>query len=191
MPASISGRFVVFVVLALLMGATRFSPEGSAAVLPDATWAVFFLGGFYLSREWRWALTTLLVAAVAVDSLSIRYYGLSNYCVTLAYWFIVPAYSVLWLGGAWLHRHYRRVPLDLARLLASLAISVTLCFLLTHSAFYWLGGVEQPTLAEWWSAFTYWYVQFLAVAGLYVALATPVHMALTQRSRAPTTLQTR
>jgi len=127
-------RFALFALLALSMAATRFGHVGSVWLPPDASWAVFFLGGFYLGREWRWALGALLIDAVAVDCLAVRNYGVSNYCVTLAYWFIVPAYSVLWLGGAWLRRHYQQVPLDLARLLASLMGSVTVCYLLTTGA---------------------------------------------------------
>lgn len=177
-------RFRVFAVLLVSMVATRFSHAGSGAVLPDATWAVFFLGGFYLARDWRWSLAALFAAAVAVDYLAIRYYGISNYCVTIAYGSIVPAYSLLWLGGAWLRRHFRQVPLDLVRLAASFVVSATLCFLVSHSAFYWLGDrVAGPTLGEWWSVFTEWYAYFLAVPGLYVAVAALVHVALTHRPR--------
>ncbi len=181
MSVPISVRFTVFAVLLALMVATRFSHAGNAALLPDATWAVFFIGGFYRSRDGYWALATLFAAAVGVDYLAIRYYGISNYCVTLAYWFIVPAYSLLWVGGAWLRRHYRRVPMDLLRLLVSFVASVTLCFLVNHSAFYWLGDrTGKPSLAEWWSVVTEWYAYFLAVPGIYVALAAVVHVALTQ-----------
>src|SRR5256885_14887108 len=81
-------RFALFALLALSMAATRMNHAGSAWLPPDASWAVFYLAGFYLAREWRWALTLLLIEAVAIDGLAIRYHGLSNYCATLAYWFI-------------------------------------------------------------------------------------------------------
>jgi hypothetical protein len=178
-----SRRLAVCAVLLLLMTATRFTHAAGAGVLPDASWAVLFLGGFYLARDWRWAFALLLVAAVAADGLAIGYYGISNYCATAAYWFIVPAYSALWLGGAWLRRRYRRTAEDLARLLVSFTVSVTLCLAITHSAFYWLGGrVEHPSLGEWGSVFVQWYPLFVGVTGLYVAVATSVHIALTSRS---------
>jgi hypothetical protein len=135
-----SRRYGVLALLALVMAATRFSHTGSTWLPPDASWAVFFIGGFYLAREWRWALGVLLIEAVAVDYAAIRYLGISNYCVTVAYWFIVPAYSVLWLGGAWLRRRYQQLPVDLLRLLVSLTVCVSLCFLITQGSFYWLGG---------------------------------------------------
>ena len=192
MLAAIPRRFVLFTVLALLMAATRFSHTGTAWLPPDASWAVFFLGGFYLAREWRWALALLLLEAVSVDCVAIGYYGISNYCVTVAYWFIVPAYSMLWLGGAWLRGHYQRAPLDLGRLFASLVLSVTGCFLITNGSFYWLGGrIQHPDLLGWWSNLTRWYGHFLLVPCLYVAAAVLVHVFLTQRARSTTTLQTR
>jgi hypothetical protein len=189
MPVPIPVRLSVFAGLLVLIAATRFSHAGSAGVLPDATWAVFFLGGFYLARQWRWSLATLFAAAVGIDYLAIRHYGISNYCLTMAYWFIVPAYGILWLGGAWLRQHYQRVALDFARLLLSLVVSVTLCFAITHSAFYWLGGrIAHPTLGEWTSVFVQWYPLFLAVTSLYVGVATVLHIALTHRPR-PATLR--
>jgi len=188
MVAPIPRRFAVFTLLALLMAATRFNHAGSAWLPPDASWAVFFVGGFYLARQWRWALGMLLIEAVGSDVLAIRHYGISNYCATLAYWFILPAYSVLWLGGAWLRRHYQQAAPDLARLGASLLLSVTLCYLLTNGSSYWLSGhIEHPDLIGWWSHFTRWYGRFLMVPCVYVGIAALVHVAFTHRS--PATLQ--
>jgi hypothetical protein len=182
--APVPSRFAVFALLALSMAATRVNHAGSVWLPPDASWAVFYLAGFYLAREWRWALALLLLEAVGSDCLAIRYYGISNYCATLAYWFILPAYSVLWLGGAWLRRHYQQAAPDLARLCLSLLLSVTLCFLLTSASSYWLSGrIEHPDLAGWWSHLTRWYGHFLTVPCMYVGFAALVHIAFTHRSR--------
>ena len=176
-------RFALFTLLALSMAATRFGHTGTGWWLPDASWAVFFVGGFYLGRQWRWALAVLLIEAVGIDALAIRHYGVSTYCVTSAYWFIVPAYTALWLGGAWFRQHYQHSPPALLRLLASLMVCVTACYLLTQASFYWLGGqVEHPSFAGWWSNFTQWYGHFLTVSCTYVALAALVHLTFTSRS---------
>jgi hypothetical protein len=186
MLARIPRRFVWFTLLAVAMSATRLNHAGTAGLPPDASWAVFFISGFYLAGQWRWALGLLLIEAVALDGLAIRYSGISNYCATLAYWFVVPAYSVLWLGGAWLSRHYRDAALpDLARLCASLLLSVTLCYLITNASSYWLGGrIAHPDLAGWWSHFTRWYGHFLVIPCVYVGLAALVHVAVMHRSHA-------
>ena len=181
-----SSRYLAFALLALTMAATRFGGHsGTAWAPPDASWAVFFLAGFYLAGEWRWALAALLFEAVAIDFAAIRH-GLSNYCLTAAYWFIVPAYAVLWLGGAWLRRRYQRVPRDLGRLAISLALSVTVCFLLTQGSFYWLGArIASPSVSGWWSNFLGWYGVFLAVSAGYVGFAATGHLLLTRRTAAP------
>ncbi len=186
-----SKPLILFALLSLVMLATRFLHDGDVGLLPDASWAVFCIGGFYLARHRRWALALLLIEAVGVDGIAFRYFGLSNFCTTLAYWFIVPAYSMLWLGGAWLRRHYQQRPIDLVRLSASLVVSVTACYLITHSAFYWLAGrVEHPSMTEWWSELRRWYGLFLGVTSVYVALAVLVHVVLLQRPHASASLQT-
>ena len=186
-----STRRLGFLALAAAMAATRFGQCGSGWAPPDASWAVFFIAGFYLASQWRWALPTLLVEAVAIDFVAIHYYGVSDSCVTAAYWFIVPAYSLLWLGGAWLGRGYQRVPADLRRLAVSLTLSVSACFLLTQGSFYWLGNrIAHESIAGWWSNFLSWYGYFMLVTAGYVGLATLGHIAVTGRLPARAHLQT-
>jgi hypothetical protein len=192
MPTQNSTRRLGFLALAALMAATRFGNCGSAWALPDASWAVFFIAGFYLASQWRWALPALLVEAVAIDFAAIHYYGVSDYCVTAAYWFILPAYSILWLGGAWLNHRYQKVPADLRRLAISVALSVSACFLLTEGSFYWLGGrIAHASIGGWWSNFLDWYGYFMLVTAGYVALAALGHIAVTRRLPARAHLQTR
>jgi len=188
-----SSSSLVFAILALAMAATRFGGHlGTAWSPPDGSWAVFFLAGFYLAREWRWALLALLIEAVAIDFTAIRFYGVSNYCLTAAYWLILPAYSTLWLGGAWLSRAYEGLPRDLGRLALSLGLSMSACFFLTQGSFYWLDGrIPQPSLAGWWSNFLTWYGHFMLVTAGYVGLALLGHLALTRRTWAPGRVQVR
>ena len=104
-----SSRLLTLAVLAVLMAASRghafdhFSP-------PDASWAVFFIAGFHLRGWGRWAFPLLMALAVAVDWWVIRSQGIdfwNHYCVSPGYWFLLPAYGAMWLGGSWLRRHYR------------------------------------------------------------------------------------
>ena len=177
-----STRRLGFLALAAAMAATRFGQCGNGSAPPDASWAVFFIAGFYLASQWRWALPTLLIEAVAIDFVAIHYYGVSDYCVTAAYWFIVPAYSLPWLGGAWLRRRHQRAPGDLRRLAVSLTLSVSACFLLTEGSFYWLGErVVHASIAGWWSNFRSWYGYFMLVTAGYVGLAALGHIAATRR----------
>ena len=165
--------------LALVMIATRFPGLNGGLHLHDASWAVFFVAGFYLSGNWRWAFPTLLAVAVGVDYTAIKYYGISNYCLTWAYWFLVPAYGSLWLGGRWLRRH---ASVDVAggiALVATAVISVSACFLISNGSFYWLGGrVPHPTLGGWAANFATWYGPFLRTAAGYIAIAAVFHVVI-------------
>ncbi len=101
-------RAIILSLLVLLMAGTRLN---HFAPVPDASWAVFFIGGFYLRNWTRWAFPALMVLAVAIDYAVITGQGLSfwqHYCVSAAYWFLVPAYFAMWAGGLWLARRYAR-----------------------------------------------------------------------------------
>lgn len=171
----------LFLVLALVMALTRFHLPNPLLHLADASWAVLFLAGFYLAREWRWAFPALMVEAVAIDYAAIRYLGVSNYCVTLAYSFLLPAYGALWLGGAWLQRRFAMNLRGLALLCAALFVSVTLCYAISNASFYWLGGrVAEPNVSAYVEHFFQWYASFLRVPFLYVGIAALLHLLLKQ-----------
>jgi len=177
-------RLDLFAILSLLMAVTRFGHIGSHVTLPDASWAVFFLGGFYLARQSKWAFPVLMLEAVLVDLIAIRYFGVSNYCVTVAYWFILPSYAALWVGGSWLRRHFSLDLRGLGLLIASLFVSVSVCYLISDGSFYWLGGRKlNPDVAGWAQHFAQWYPHFLTIPFVYVGLAAVAHVLAVQLSR--------
>lgn len=180
-----NSRVAMLVVLSLWMLATRFGHFGSRWSLPDASWAIFFAGGFYLSRYWRSSFAWLALLAVSIDLTVINFYGVSNYCVTVAYAFNLPAYAGLWFGGAWLQRHVRGEAADVVRLAISAFIAVSACFVITNGSFYWLGGrVSAVSMAGWIENFGDWYATYLGNALLYIAIASAVHVLLTSRTGA-------
>ena len=170
-------------LLALVMGVTRIH---HFAAIPDASWAVFFVAGFYLRARWRWAFPLLMAVAVLADAYAIGKAGIDfwgHYCVSPAYWFLLPSYLALWFGGAWLAR--RGVALDwrsLAWLTVAFLASVSVCYLLSNGSFYWLsdswGGAQaQRSLAGWFANLGHWYLPFLKTTGMYVAIAALLHAA--------------
>ena len=118
-------RATILTRLAVTIAVTRLH---HFATIPDASWAVFFVGGFYL-REWtRWAFPALMALAVLVDWLAISAQGFSfwqHYCVSPAYWCLVPAHAVLWAAGLWLRHQYAGLSWRMLGLLVvSLLVSV-------------------------------------------------------------------
>jgi hypothetical protein len=172
---------VVPPILLLLLALTRLPMLGPAFHLQDASWAVFFVAGFYLRDQWRWAFPLLMATAVAIDYIAIQYLGISNYCVTVAYWFIVPAYASLWLGGRWFRN---RMSMDLrgvALLSCSLLVAVSVCFLISNGSFYWIGDrVAHRSWSGWLDNLGDWYLPFLQVAFAYVAVAALIHVIVVQ-----------
>lgn len=173
---------VILTLLAVVMAATRlhhFTP------VPDASWAVFFVGGFYLSQWTRWAFPALMGLAMVVDWIVIRGQGIdfwSHYCVSPGYWALVPAHFAMWAGGWWLQRHHGGIGWRALGLLAvTLPVSVAVCHLFAQGGFYWLANaVAEPTLAGWWKNYSDWLAPYLRVAVMYVAIAALVHVALVQ-----------
>jgi len=98
MTSSSPSRTQVFVglLLAMLMTATRSHHVADLTHLPDASWAVFFLAGFYLPTL---AFGGLLALAALIDYVAITWGGVSSFCVSPAYGFLLPAYGALWLAG--------------------------------------------------------------------------------------------
>ena len=161
-------RLAASLILAAAMLATRQFHFGS---LPDASWAVFFLGGFYLNRYAVFAV--FMTGAVGIDYIATAHLGISSYCLSPAYVFLLPSYGALWLGGRWARQHWQGAQFGgLVRLGASLLLSASACFLISNASFYWLSGrVATPSLTGWLANFLAWYPSFLAVPCVYVAVA--------------------
>lgn len=179
-------RLGIFFALALVMAATRAHHFGP---LPDASWAMFFLGGFWLRGSARWAFPLLMAESVLVDYFVITGQGIpfwSHYCVSPAYWFLVPSYFTLWMGGSWLARHEQGLRLSTLGLAAgALLVSEAACYLISNGSFYWLSAnVPAPrTFAAWGANLADWYLPFLGTAAAYVAIGAVLHVVVVQLAR--------
>ncbi|MCL1634454.1 hypothetical protein M2650_07390 [Luteimonas sp. SX5] len=178
-------RAIVLSLLVLLMAATRTHVFSHFAPVPDASWAVFFIGGFYLRAWTRWAFPLLMALAVLIDWWVISSQGISfwsHYCVSPGYWFLIPAHLAMWLGGLWLARHYKGASVAaLGRLAASLFAATALCHLLAQGSFYWLSSsVAEPTFAGWWKNYSDWFLPYLRSTAMFVAVAAIAQVASEQ-----------
>ena len=178
-------RAFILLLLALAMTATRIN---HFAPVPDASWAVFFLGGFYLRAWTRWAFPLLMGLAVLIDWLVISSQGMAfwqHYCVSPGYLALVPAYLALWMGAAWLRgRPARSAGMAVARGAAVLVLSVALCHLMAQGAFYWTStSVADPNMAGWLRNYADWFLPYLRTAVLYVAGAAIVHAGVRALAR--------
>lgn len=178
-------RAIVLSLLVLLMAATRSHVFSHFTPVPDASWAVFFIGGFYLRAWARWAFPLLMALAVLIDWWVISSQGISfwsHYCVSPGYWFLIPAHLAMWMGGLWLRRHYTGASAAaLGRLAASVLVATALCHLLAQGSFYWLSSsVAEPTFAGWWKNYSDWFLPYLRSTAMFVAVAAIAQVASEQ-----------
>lgn len=177
-----SRTIAIFALLALLMAATRFNHFGSAISLPDASLAVFFLGGLYLARLARAsvaAFVALILEAGLVDYYATSIQGVSDWCVTPAYWFLIPVYGSLWLVGRWFALRHTLGGKWLVGLIFTAWAAISFAFLFSNAAFYLFSGYfAGMSAAEYASSVTQYYGSYVSVALLYIACAAGVQMAL-------------
>jgi hypothetical protein len=168
---------IVLTVLAVLMIVTRFHHFGTAIHLPDASMAVFFVGGLYLRKHL--AFVGFMALAVLIDWVAIEQAGVSDFCVTPAYSFLLPAYAVLWYGGRLYAPRLQSNAGSLLGLGAVALLGASLSFAISNGGFYWFGGrYAQPHFAEYVARAWQWGPLFVRTTMLYIAVAAVAHVVL-------------
>jgi len=172
----------VGVALALLMLVTRanlVSHFGTPLFFPDASYAVFFLGGLFLGRV-RGALAilaVLIIEAALVDFYAINFAGISAYCVTSAYGFMLFAYAALWFVGRWFASKHDLSAKGLVGLAVATAFAGSAAFIIANVSFYLLAGYfESMSVVEYVLRVTQYYGSYVAVMLMYVGFAVGVQM---------------
>ena len=114
---STRAQLAIGVALILLLAMTRGQHFASVENLPSASWSIFFLAGFYLRPRAMFAL--LFAEASVLDFASLASGTISDWCLSPAYWALVPAYGSLWLAGrlfaGWQRGYGRTIVLDHGR----------------------------------------------------------------------------
>jgi hypothetical protein len=172
----------IFISLAVLMAATRFNHFGSAVSLPDASFAVFFLGGLYLSRFARGSaasFSVLIIEAGLVDYYATSIQGISDWCMTPAYWFLIPTYGSLWLAGRWFAMRHAMDGKRLAVLALSAWAACSFAFAFSNITFYLFSGrLADMSAVEYTSRVAQYYASYVSIALLYIACAVALHMSI-------------
>jgi hypothetical protein len=170
----------IFLVLLLpiLMLATRTDHFGSSVSLPDASLAVFFLAGFYLHRFAGFILLCALAAAIDYWAITAR--GVSDFCVTAAYGFLLPAYLSVWFAGRWTSTN----PDNKVLLMSVTVVAVLVAFLISNSSFYLLSGhFTELSMAEYISRVARYLPPYLVTPLGYLSVTALFHFLLKQRKR--------
>ncbi len=170
-------QWAIGVLLAVMVLVTHGQHDATPLHLPQATWAAFFLGGFYLRHVRLWMLGLGLVGAL--DFAAVTWGGVSDFCLSPAYVFMVPAYGVLWLAGRTCAAN--GVGLDRRGLVAlALGLSgIVAAEILASGSFYLLSGrMEQISLGGLATYLLTWVPQTLESFVFWIGVAAPIHAAV-------------
>jgi hypothetical protein len=180
----------IFAALVLLMTVTRGSHFGSAINLPDATLAIFLIAGFMLPRFTLTALAAfilLLLEAGGLDYYAIVHRGVSDYCVSPAYWFLIPTYASMWFAGHWFAARQQNNWSSLALFGGVSWLSSSIAFLISNGAFYTLSGrFTEMSIAEYAARVAKYYPPYVSGALMYLALAAVIYVMAQQLNKATT-----
>lgn len=169
-------QFGAFCALALLMLVTRGHHFASVDALPSASWAVFFLAGVFAPA---WAFIALFAEASILDLAALESGTVTQWCLSPAYWALVPAYGSLFFAG----RLYRRLHRDELRTLLPLASTLVaggfVAYLCSGGGFYFFSGrYPDASLAEFGARIAQYYPHSTSVMAVYVLVAALVYVAL-------------
>ncbi|ABI60149.1 MULTISPECIES: hypothetical protein [Nitrosomonas] len=185
-PLPLHYQYLIGFILIALMIATREYHFASLHSLPGASWAVFFLAGLYLRSSW--SLPGFLALTWILDSSAYFTVAESEFCLTTAYAFLLPAYSALWAAGRWFATHYQFSWRAWMPLSFSLLIGAMLCELFSSGGFYFFSGqFTETNFAEFWQRELYYFPLYLQSLLFYVSMAAAIHipLALIHQSRYP------
>lgn len=161
----------LYVLLLLLLG-TRLG-HVLPGIPPDASWAIFLLGGYYL-RDFR-AFGMLFALAILVDTTVIASGMVAGACVNWGYLALLPAYGALFYGGYLSGKHvFASMPyvwLRFAYTIAIWVVAVSIAFVVSNAGFYW-ANMDMSLIAFVNSVAPYYSVFLISSLCYGVLLAT-------------------
>lgn len=136
-----------FLILALsfLMILTRGSHIATLYALPDASLAIFLIGGIYL-RNIRFFIALFLLG-LFIDFGAAALDAKLGFCLTKGYWGLIPSYACLWVSGYFLSQ--RKFLQKLSIFIPLVSIAVMLAFLISTQTYYLFSGrFGSPSILE-------------------------------------------
>ncbi len=170
----------VFLVLLALLAATRVGHFGTAVSLPDASLAVFLMGGLWLGGLRCFA--AYAIVAFGIDVYLAKSAVEAGWCLTPAYGGLVTAYGAVWLFG----RVLAKTPeLPVVRVLAVGLLAVATHFLISNLSFWAFSGYfGQMALTDYAAKVIQYFPRYVASTALYLTLGWVAHRVITTRLKA-------
>jgi hypothetical protein len=162
-------QWTMAAVLTIAIVATRVGHFGTFATPPDVTLAAFFLAGLWIRSAWAFAV--LLAAAGAADQIAFAQ-GVSDWCMSAAYGFLIPTYGCLWLAGRASRSLAWRKPAEAARGVGNLFVSLLAAFVISSGSFFLLADAfDGMSAVDYWIATASQFPHYITWAFAYCAAA--------------------
>lgn len=167
--------FLIF-VLSAIMWLTRGHHMASLSHMPDASWAIFFIVGFYFSS---FAVISLfLIQAFLIDYLVVTQLGIGQSCFTVAYSFLLPAYLSLWFAGRLLAKNYALNLNSFKNFLFAAVCGTIVCELISSGSYYFINVPGSATLTEFAGRIIQYLPYALEITMSYLFVALVSHLVV-------------
>lgn len=168
--ASLLVRPWLTLLLVALVLVTRTNYSSAIIDTPDISLAAFFIAGLWIPSALVFGL--LFIAAALADQLSFMA-GVSDWCFTPAYVFLVPTYACLWYAGYLCRNADFFKVAGAAKLTVYFVLAVVAAYLISSYSFYFFSGRLTPTTAlQYTQGLThYFWSPYFSWAAAYTALA--------------------
>jgi hypothetical protein len=90
-------KYIYFFFITLCMILTRGSHVVSPYALPDASFALFLIGGMLLKKP-KWFIS-LFILSVVIDLATLATNSAYQIPINFGYWGLLPSYGIMWLFG--------------------------------------------------------------------------------------------
>jgi hypothetical protein len=186
--AQIAKPLLIAATIVFFMLLTRGSHVLTHVALPDASLALFLLGGLLLKR-WGW-FAAFFVLATVIDFGAAALDPAQGFCLTNGYWGLIPAYGAMWLGGLYLSKQDAFENKNIVTYIAVAMFTTFVAFVISTQTYYLFSGrfpaegVVESMRHGWeylpnWMGFS---AIYFAIVWLSVALWRSVKPAATSKA---------
>ena len=156
------------IILSLVLILTRGSHITTFYSLPDASLALFLVGGIYL-KNIRFFLALFLLGLV-IDFGASAFDPKLGFCLTNGYWGLIPAYGVLWLSGYFLY--HKKLIQKLSIFIPIVSTAIILAFIISTQTYYIFSGrFGNPSFFEsvfhGWEYLPQYFLSSFAYIGIF------------------------
>jgi hypothetical protein len=174
--------------IAFFMLLTRGSHVLTHVSLPDASLALFLLGGLLLKR-WGWFAAFFGLATV-IDFGAAAFDPAQGFCLTNGYWGLIPSYGAMWLGGLWLSKQDAFANKNIVTYAAVSMLATFIAFVISTQTYYLFSGRFPAkglfeSLQHGWNYLPSWMgfaAMYFAIVWLSVALWRSVKSVQTAKA---------